>query len=75
VLRFVVAAGGAGPGTDAGGHGQVLPVPRDRLAGDAQAGLDVRELAVPVRGLVEVHEVHVDLGPREIAVELRVEVE
>ena len=32
----------------------------DGLAGDAEAGLDEAELPVAVRGLVEVHEVHVD---------------
>jgi hypothetical protein len=31
-------------------------------------------LAVAVRGLVEVHEVHVDVGPGQVAVELRVQV-
>ena len=74
-LRVVAAAGGARPGADPRGDLRVLPVPRHRLAGDAQPRLDVRELAVTVRGLVEVHEVHVDLAPRQIAVELRVEVQ
>ena len=38
-------------------------VPGDGLAGHAEPGLDVAELAVAVRGLVEVHEVHVDRRP------------
>jgi hypothetical protein len=50
-------------------------VPDDRLATAPQPGLDEREFPVSVRGLVEVHEVHVDLRPREIAVVLRVKVD
>ena len=42
---------------------------------EPHAGLDEPELAVAVRGLVEVHEVHVDLRPRQLAVELRVQVQ
>ena len=41
----------------------------------AEARLDMREFAVAMGGLVEVHEVHVDLGPRQVAVELRVEMD
>ena len=47
----------------------------DRLARDAHAGLDVRELAVAVGGLVQVHEVHVDRRPRQRLVGLRVQVQ
>jgi hypothetical protein len=50
-------------------------VPRDGLAGHAEAGLDEPELPVAVRGLVEVHEVHVDLVPRQADVRLRVQVQ
>ena len=50
-------------------------MPDDRLAGDAEARLDVPELAVAVRGLVEVHEVEVDVGPRQLDVRLRVQVQ
>ena len=69
------AAGRARPGADPVGDVRVLPVADDGLAGDPQPGLDEPELAVAVGGLVQVHEVHVDLGPRQIAVELRVQVE
>ena len=54
---------------------RVLPVADDRLAAAPQAGLDERELAVAVGGLVQVHEVHVDVGPRQVAVVLGVEVD
>ena len=51
---------------DVAGHG---------LAGDPEPGLDVTELAVTVRGLVQVHEVHVDVRPRQGHVGLRVQVQ
>lgn len=50
-------------------------MPGDRLAAQAGAVRSVCELAVAVGGLVQVHEVHVDLRPREIAVELCMQVE
>ena len=55
--------------------GRVLPVADDRLAAPAQPRLDERELAVAVGGLVQVHEVHVDVGPGQVAVVLGVEVD
>lgn len=57
------ADGGTRPGGDAAYHLGRGDVPRHGFAGDAQAGLDVAELAVPVGRLVEIHEVHVDRGP------------
>ena len=52
----------------------VLPVARDHLARHAQAGGDEPVLAVAVGGLVEVHEVHVDLLVGDLAVVLGGEV-
>ena len=49
--------------------------PDDDLPRVAQTRDDVCELAVAVRGLVEVHEVHVDLGPRQVPTELGVKVQ
>ena len=51
----------------------VLPMADDHLAGFAQPRADIAELAVAVGGLVEVHEIHVDRGPGQVAVELRME--
>ena len=48
----------------------ILPVARDHLARHAQAGGDEPVLAVAVGGLVEVHEVHVDLLVGDLAVVL-----
>ena len=75
VLRLVPSAGRPSPGADPGGDPWILPVADDGLAGDPEASLDEPELAVTVGGLVEIHEVHVDLRPRQVAIELRVQVE
>ena len=45
------------------------------LAVEPQPRVDKPGLAVPVRGLVQVHEIHVDLVPRQIAIELGVQVQ
>lgn len=47
----------------------------DDLAAEAHAGVDKPGLAVAVGGLVEVHEVHVDLAQGDRTVELGVQVE
>ena len=64
-----------GPGGDAPDDTRVPPVADNGLAAQAHPRLEVPELPVAVGRLVEVHEVHVDLAPRQVAVELRVEVE
>ncbi len=53
----------------------VLPVPDDDLPAEAHARVEEPGLAIAVRGLVEVHEVHVDLPPWEVAIELGVEMD
>ena len=45
----------------------------DHFAGLPQPRADVAELAIAVRRLVQVHEVHVDRVPGQIAIELRVQ--
>ncbi len=74
IARAVPTACGAGPGGEALVDFRILPMADDRLARQAQARADVAEFAAAVRGLVEVHEVHVDVVPWDIAVELGVEV-
>ena len=69
------AGGGAGPGRDLRDDTGIGHVADNGLAGDSETGLDVAELAVPVRGLVEVHEVHVDGGPGQFDVCLGVQVQ
>jgi hypothetical protein len=66
---------GARPHTHPRGHPRVGHVPGHGLAGHAQPGGDVAELPVAVRGLVEVHEVHVDAGPGQRHVGLGVQVQ
>ncbi len=52
-----------------------LPVTYNYLSRDAHTGADVTELDVAVGRLVEVHEVHVDVLPRQLSVVLCMEVE
>jgi hypothetical protein len=47
----------------------------DGLAANAEPGQDVRELAVAVCGLIEVHELKVDVGPGQFDVGLGVQVQ
>ena len=63
------------PRRDPRRHQWIRHVAGDRLARRAHAGEDVGELAVAVGGLVQVHEVHVDLRVRQLDVRLRVEVQ
>ncbi len=55
-------------------HSLLLPVADDDLAITPQTRADEPELAIAVGALVEVHEVHVDVGPRDVPIELRVQV-
>ena len=66
---------GPGPGRHLVDDARVGHVADDGLPAQRQPGLDVAELAVAVRGLVQVHEVEVDVGPRQRDVGLRVQVE
>src|SRR5207253_8063783 len=69
--RFGDRAGDAGPAFEIGDDIAVLPVPNHDLVFEAQSRDDEPELAVAVGRLVQVHEVHVDLGPGQLAVEDR----
>lgn len=53
----------------------VGPVADDHLSTETQARVDEARLAVAVRRLIEVHEIHVDGSPRQVAVELGVKME
>ena len=52
---------------------RLLPMADDHFARLPQPRADVAELAVAVRRLVQVHEVHVDRVPGQIAIELRMQ--
>ena len=75
ILRIGPGCGYALPYGDVLQRLAVLPVADYHLARPAHAGRDVAELAVAVGALVQVHEVHVDLVPRNLAVVLRVEMQ
>ena len=53
---------------------RVLPVANYHFAVHPHSADHEAKLAVAVRRLVQVHEVHVDAGPRDLTVELRVQV-
>ena len=74
-LPIVPGARRAHPDGDAVLHFGVGPMPDDDLAPEPQAGMDEPGFAVAMCGLVEVHEVHVDLGPGQVAIELGVEMQ
>ncbi len=74
-VQGVPAGGGARPRADPGPGGRVGGVADDDLAPLSEAGQEVAELAVAVGGLVEVHVVHVDGGPRQPLGVLGVELE
>ena len=69
------AGGRARPGADLRRDRRVRGVADHGLARDPEPGLDVAELPVAVGRLVEVHEVHVEVRPRQFDVGLRVQVE
>jgi len=74
LLAVGPAAGDPRPGAKLGLHFRVFPVADDHLAVEAQAADHEPVLAVAMRRLVEVHEVHVNGGPGDVLVELGVEV-
>ena len=47
----------------------------DHLPVQTHPAGDEAELAVAMRRLIEIHEVHVDAGPRQLSTELRVQVQ
>ena len=69
------AGRGALPRTNLAGDLGVADMPDDGLPRHAEARLDVPEFAVAVGCLVEVHEVEVDVSPRQVPVGLGVEVQ
>ena len=74
-LPVVPGARGPHPGADAVVNLRVGPMADDDLAGEAHARMDETRLAIAVRRLVQVHEIHVDRAPRQVAIELRVEMQ
>jgi hypothetical protein len=69
------ASGGARPDADAALYFGFLPVTDNDLAVFPHAGHDETVFAVAVGRLVQVHEIHVDFTPGQIAVELRMQMQ
>ena len=74
-LPVMPGARGAHPGADALLRLGVGPMTDDDFAIEAHARVDEPRFAVAVRRLIEVHEIHVDGVPRQLAIELGVEME
>src|SRR3954470_12058608 len=53
----------------------ILPKPNDYLPVQAHSARKEGELAIAMRRLVQVHEIHVDSRPRQILIELSVQVD
>ena len=65
----------AHPGADAVLNFWIGPMANDHLARQTHARVDEARLPVAVRRLVQVHEVHIDRIPRQIAIELSMEMD
>ena len=50
-------------------------MPHDHLASQAHPCAEIAELPIAVCRLVQIHEVHVDRRPRDVTVELRVQMD
>ena len=74
-LPIVPGARRAHPGADAVLHLRIGPMADDDFARQTHAGVDEARLPVAVGRLVQVHEVHVDRVPRQVAIELGVEMD
>ncbi len=72
---FIGADRGAHPSRHAPAEPPVFPPAGNHLLPQAHPRGDKPVLAVAVGGLVQVHEVHVDAVPRDVSVELRVDVQ
>ena len=69
-LKVVPSCGGPAPHVQLFVHCRVLPVAGDHLAFDPHPAHDEPKLSVAMGRLVQVHEVHVNFPPGDIAVEL-----
>ena len=65
--------GGAGPRTYLGDDVAVLPEPHNNFPVQLHPGPDKPEFAICVRGLIQVHEIHINGGPWQAAIVLSVE--
>ena len=71
VLALIITDRAAHPRAELVEYRRILPVSRDDLARESHSRRDEAVLAVAVRCLIEVHEIHVDFLIRNLAVILR----
>ena len=74
-LRFRPCGRRPRPNADLRLRQLIAPMPHDRLAPQTQPAHHEAEFAVAVRRLIQIHEVHVNLGPGDVAIVLRVKVQ
>src|SRR6185437_16483140 len=72
-LQIMPGAGGARPGGELVLYVFIPPETGNHLGVKAHAAGNESELAVSMSRLIQVHEVHVNGGPRQLAVKLRME--
>ena len=72
LLRVMPCGGGSRPSANLGVNAGIPPGSNDDFAIGAHARPDESKFPVAMRRLVNVHEIHVDSGPRQFFVELRV---
>ena len=74
-LGIVPGASGSRPGCQLGLDCLILPETDDHFTVQPHPGSDETEFTAPVGRLIQVHEIHIDPGPRDVAIELRVQVD
>src|SRR5262249_28755227 len=74
-LRVIPGCCWACPDVDLVAHRRVFPVADHDLPRQPQPRADKSELAVAVRRLIQIHKVHIDLVPGNVAVILRMQME
>ena len=73
ILQFRPAGGGTQPSGQTLLHRLAPGMADDHFSRFAHPRTDVAELAAPVCRLVQIHEIHIDRRPRNISIELRVQ--
>ena len=72
-LRIVPCTGSAEPCAGLGLNLSILPEADNDFPFQTHAGPDEAELPIAMSGLVQIHEVHIDGGPGQFLIELRVQ--
>ena len=74
ILHLIPSGSGPSPDGNIFNHIRILPVANNHLAIDPHSGHDETVFPVAMSRLIQVHEIHIDLPPWQIAVKLCVQV-